>query len=1057
MVRVDESWGPQSRTDADRRAEAAFQGAVERVRQEQPATGPGEAPPAWLIRPEPALPIPGFRAAVPPAPDLPVECKAPTAREREVASWVEKKVGGDDDGKVRSALQGKAEIGCLTGPEQAWLLDQVLLKWEKKPGDARTALDLAKSVKGDSAIRGVVADRLAVRAATLIRMQKGDQDPNKQRGAAITFAEAAVRTTGLDLSHPDRPGDAGQQRELVERLPPEQVGDFVEALSRRPQVLDAVASALAQQRLSPKGQERAKSFALGIVANARRDTFLGTMPTRLPQSLGRILSASLYPDDAVRQESETKRLGSIFASREGAELLAQQSPYPAQDDIPAEARARALAVIVSDPSITAERLGRRDGNPWSDPTIVEPMAQDGADQVLARSRQTRAAVEALLAGGRADGPAVPETLAGRALDERVAQAMNLPPEKGEVGRIAGKIREQGGEPVRVTVLPVQFSSPATGPVTLPLFRVDGADGKPRFVDNQGAQYGSFQEWETKSILPPGNMTYPRGGELRPGSDGHVALDTRNTPKTPDTAGEKAAAMLDRAALVGGILAFGGMTIGSGGALAFVAGGLSAAWIGGRAEVALGEREARGLPTGMDDPEARMLRLNAAAGLLGGLPMGRLAYLSTMGRSLQLNGGWRFLAGASMVADAGAAGNLGHTLATRWDEMSPGQRFEVGFGLAFWGGATGAALRPAGRHPASNDPAVRAIWNGDDAVTQFWSGVGGYGGRPKGPPPEHPSTIHIPTAKLGPQVEEAPASQPTGQPRVAGAHLDAEARLNRLQDDLQAAGHKGATVASFAEVRSPDRITTLEGEEMTAVQLFREGGPFDGEYFRGDPIVLNLQSSQDSAREFAQSLANKTGNDVYIPKGIDWEKLAPKSEVSQRASVPADASAEQIKAMMGPFVNDGGYKTVWRLGKDEVVIIFKRGDMDEAQEEMKKLELVRQLGFPVPTQTGKLMVVDGHPAVRFKAYSKSNRDIGSEDGEIENKEILTRKSIDSLEEIAHRMKEKGVAFDDMEFLIDKDGEFYLWDFGEILTPKSRDYKRTLNWNMKIIYSIIASAK
>lgn len=1031
MVRVDESWGPQSRTDADRRAEAAFQGAVERVRQEQPATGPGEAPPAWLIRPEPALPIPGFRAAVPPAPaqDLPVECKAPTAREREVASWVEKKVGGDDDGKVRSALQGKAEIGCLTGPEQAWLLDQVLLKWEKKPGDARTALDLAKSVKGDSAIRGVVADRLAVRAATLIRMQKGDQDPNKQRGAAITFAEAAVRTTGLDLSHPDRPGDAGQQRELVERLPPEQVGDFVEALSRRPQVLDAVASALAQQRLSPKGQERAKSFALGIVANARRDTFLGTMPTRLPQSLGRILSASLYPDDAVRQESETKRLGSIFASREGAELLAQQSPYPAQDDIPAEARARALAVIVSDPSITAERLGRRDGNPWSDPTIVEPMAQDGADQALAGSRQTRAAVEALLAGGRADGPAVPETLAGRALDERVAQAMNLPPEKGEVGRIAGKIREQGGEPARVTVLPVQFSSPATGPVTLPLFRVDGADGKPRFVDNQGAQYGSFQEWETKSILPPGNMTYPRGGELRPGPDGHVALDTRNTPKTPDTAGEKAAAMLDRAALVGGILAFGGMTIGSGGALAFVAGGLSAAWIGGRAEVALGEREARGLPTGMDDPEARMLRLNAAAGLLGGLPMGRLAYLSTMGRSLQLNGGWRFLAGASMVADAGAAGNLGHTLVTRWDEMSPGQRFEAGFGMAFWGGATGATLRWRMQRPDIDYPAIPlfAMRGAED-------------------PPSHPvdyamGAIRVPIGKL--RQHEAGNS-----PGAAANRPEESQGLVSTGNDEQVA------VTRYRVITDKNAVTMSDGTSRSVVELFMGGGPLSSNYYHrpGDPIALDLDAGSNPTESFAQNLSNISGGKVFVRiKSENWKEFEPNSKDCFDEALLQTASPVVSEAVIGPHLGTGGFKVAFGFGKQHAIVICKGKDGEvELDREIGLINQLKDRGIPVVDVVGKTKV-SGYSAMIVRRYAESNSNIGDKvSGAIYDNSILTEKSLLNLRNIRNKMIESNTTITDMQFLIDKDGTFVVSD--PIGVSNSSEYPLSHQLNMNVISAI-----
>ncbi len=49
-------------------------------------------------------------------------------------------------------------------------------------------------------------------------------------------------------------------------------------------------------------------------------------------------------------------------------------------------------------------------------------------------------------------------------------------------------------------------------------------------------------------------------------------------------------------------------------------------------------------------------------------------------------------GTAMAADGAAAANTGYTLAADWDDLSPGQRLEMGFGVALWGGLTLAVAR-----------------------------------------------------------------------------------------------------------------------------------------------------------------------------------------------------------------------------------------------------------------------------------------------------------------------------------------------------------------------------
>ena len=123
--------------------------------------------------------------------------------------------------------------------------------------------------------------------------------------------------------------------------------------------------------------------------------------------------------------------------------------------------------------------------------------------------------------------------------------------------------------IRVSVLPVEFTSQSTGPIHLRIYRVEGADGQSRYVDNVGRVYRNFEAWKTENDLPPGKMTFPRDGLL--GAPGETRLETTNTPNVDDTFWKKTRNVAEVAALAGGVVASGVLLLGSGGLAAPVAG------------------------------------------------------------------------------------------------------------------------------------------------------------------------------------------------------------------------------------------------------------------------------------------------------------------------------------------------------------------------------------------------------------------------------------------------------------------------------------------------------
>ena len=358
--------------------------------------------------------------------------------------------------------------------------------------------------------------------------------------------------------------------------------------------------------------------------------------------------------------------------------------------------------------------------PWEDADLLKAHAQARVDQFARRGdhavKVQGGNINNLIGAGlRAPTrPDLPQTKASivRAIDEGynfykdidVVRRIAGDPNQDPPGGIRGAAKQMGGEPIRVATLPIQFSSQASGPIELQLYRVEGRNGQERFVDNVGRIYASFAAWRTENELPPGRVTFPAHGHL--GEPGKTELITENTPNVSDTFWEHVGDVADVAALGGGIVASGIILVGSGGtatpavvaAWAVALG--SAGHMGLRAGMDLYDRQAHGQTLSVSDPDARAAWLSlAGSGLtvVGGGSMGTATQLARNGSrwapAVARTAG--ILDTSANVADASASLDQARTLVAEWDRLTPAERVHMGLTIAFWGGMVGVSAKASG--------------------------------------------------------------------------------------------------------------------------------------------------------------------------------------------------------------------------------------------------------------------------------------------------------------------------------------------------------------------------
>ncbi|WP_458097110.1 DUF4781 domain-containing protein [Roseomonas sp. WA12] len=749
----------------------SFSSATARTHQERSSSIPTRAAPAdgqrfdkaFSAQVEKSLPHP----AQPPEPrngkpseplaQLPATpAREPIAepRRQEIEHWVDAKSDPynnrllwlDHHGtaeKAQAALEGSSDLGAMTAPEQELLMDRLLDRWAAQDGEgARGAANLMERLEGDPDRRAILAQRTALQAGELAsEPTNGLSDPEKlQRRTTIqSLAETAITGVGGLLDGPVKDSEA--LGEMIRSLGPDGAANLARALAperadlatpalesspdftTRDRQAELLSRSLAALNAGP-GSEATGAFVQNAFAVTTEGALTVSLTPReggmtprgeegvpdLRRELAFALSREWNPEAPT---ADRERLAGILETHQGAALLG------ADEQVPLEARVNALAVFRADRGITGETLSAT-GDAWTNPAITGPIAQANAAPFLARgdAAQHLAGTDIENTVGTAMGfaPSLPG-LSPEDAEQALAGGVNAfaaGPNAEAVTKVADGIRAAArGDAADVAVLPVTYSSGETGPVTVPLFRVTGQDGRESFVDNQGAVYRDFAHWRETNDLPPGQMTYPKGGHLVAGVDGRAQLGQGATPETVDSFGEVALSVLDKAALVGGVIAAGAFIIGTGGTGALMIGGAAAAYGAGRAGADLLDRADHQQSLSLTDPEARGLWLSLGANAAGVGAFGSAARLSQVARSGAAIApmeasmlGWT--QAAAGVTDVTAMANQGVEMFQNWEVMSGEQRAQGLLQMAFWGATTGAGLRSSGTHPGDmfNPVAIR---------------------------------------------------------------------------------------------------------------------------------------------------------------------------------------------------------------------------------------------------------------------------------------------------------------------------------------------------------------
>lgn len=577
--------------------------------------------------------------------------------------------------------QRAAVFTASTGLETTTIVSEMPVTLADVHTDGFTRLLEAARTIPDPAQRGAVLNGAADTVATVAGTY-GVEDWQVAPLASAVLANAD--TASLAAMDPQRAATLAGQAAKGE---PTEIGLTAASLSR----LDPSAARDATIRTLFLKTDGARYEGQPAVANAMASAYARTQTA-----------------DPTRQRALAADYAQMLGTPEGRALLADPDVAPA-------ARTWAMDRMAADPAGTRALVAGQD-KPWEGRGLLESYARARVDQFAAGRgdgavRTSGGSDFANLVGAGLGAPTrrdLPTDAAGLETAQAAATrgAYDFYAGVEAVQKPADGIRlaqaQMGGGDVGVSTLPIQFSSQETGPVDLQLYRVEGADGQTRFVDNIGRVYGSFDAWKTENELPPGQMTFPASGHL--GAGGTTRLATTNTPNVSDTFWEHARDVADVAALVGGVVASGVILVGSGGtATPLVAGAWavaigSAAYTGVRAGIDLADRAAHGQTLSVTDPEARAAWLSlAGSGLtVAGAGATRLASLAGEG-ALAANGARAagILNAGANWADAASTVDTAVSLQQNWDQLSPAQRAQMGLQIAFWGGMTGVSAKAGG--------------------------------------------------------------------------------------------------------------------------------------------------------------------------------------------------------------------------------------------------------------------------------------------------------------------------------------------------------------------------
>jgi hypothetical protein len=437
-----------------------------------------------------------------------------------------------------------------------------------------------------------------------------------------------------------------------------------------------------------------------------------------------------------------------------------------------------------------------------------------------------------------------------------------------------------------------------------------------------------------------------------------------------------------------------MVFGSGGTAAPAVAAGAGAWFAWRGAEEAGALRERGLDQ-WDNPEYRMALFNTVAGGASILPFGRLAYLSQTGKAGEASRFWTTMNGTAVAADGTAAANTGYTLAADWDDLTPGQRLEMGLGVALWGGLTLAVGR-TGRSSA-DQPRIEVT---DSA------------GRPIDAAP-------------GPDIAPRP-SLPQRSGWREQAKQDLRSRPGVDPDDLyfidiRHANRDGDGVYEDGSPVSPHEIV------IQADRLEREDRP----------IVLNMADGAADNRAFAQKLADTAQAPVYLRREEGGQTaFRPSPDAMPRWSVEVEGRTlwrvepdgsrhriDDVEGLLGPRLGAGFFKTAFAFG-DKALVILRRHDLLPGFKEMVMLNQLDEAGLPVAKPLG-LIRVGGRPAMLLDRYVGNSKDM-LEGTRVADTSRLNENSLLSLQRIKLAMQMRKIDIRDLQFLVKEDGSFVIAD-------------------------------
>ncbi|MFM0298548.1 LWXIA domain-containing protein [Paraburkholderia sediminicola] len=318
--------------------------------------------------------------------------------------------------------------------------------------------------------------------------------------------------------------------------------------------------------------------------------------------------------------------------------------------------------------------------------------------------------------------------------------------------------------------------------------------------------------------------------------------------------------------------------------------------------------------------------------------------------------------------------------------------------------------------------------------------------------------------------------PAPQSHEPGAGPNVPEPLPTTREGLEAYGRALDAGLDRALARSPfESATRLSfAEELLNTEPHRL--VLDDRFFSsrleggGDPIALPFSRPSDVTRARAQQLADITGVHVFAPRidaPTEWEMLTPgpiRSGLDGPVEFDAqsgtfhvtgtDGTRNQIdpEAHLGQLRGIGAYKTALQLG-DKTVVVYRELDpierleddidepevVDDPHDMIAKTQQLQALGAPYVARIDGVARIHGHDALVMDSYRAADRPLTRETemhGErapstpVYDTSLFNAKSIESLSATRDWMVERNVAIGDLQFLISRDGTFYLADFESV---------------------------